>query len=214
MSAHPQLSIEESQKIISYILSLNSDEKSKEKEMPINGTIEFKEQSGEINPGIYVLMVSYLDKGSKNQPDAKLSTRKQVVFNPTKLEAENAIEKSAGLTNWGANDATLVGSIVHDSYIKFNEINFKNLKSIKFSAYYGADYSYKGTLEIREGSPNGPIIGKTQMSYYNKEKGIIKYYDIPVHSTKNKEHLFLVFKNESNKKQYVANANWIILNYK
>ena len=67
MIAHPQLSVQDAQKCISYILSLNSDKKSIEKEMPIEGVIEFKEHIGDSNEGTYVLMASYLDKGNDEQ---------------------------------------------------------------------------------------------------------------------------------------------------
>ena len=94
------------------------------------------------------------------------------------------------------------------------QLNLKGLESIKFSTFYAAKYAYEGDIEIREGSQNGTVIGKTHLKYYNKDKGNIKYYQIPVKPTTNESHLYLVFKNNKNKEQYITNANSILLNYK
>ena len=131
-----------------------------------------------------------------------------------KIEAENAIEKSEGLNNWIAKGEGLVGSIVNNSYIKFSKLSLKGLESVTFSAFYAAKYPYEGDLEIREGSPNGTIIGKTHLEYYHETKGIIKYYQIPVKTTAEESAIYLVFKNTIDKEQYITNANWILLNYK
>ncbi len=215
MAAHPQLKQDEVDKIVRYILSLKPDKRSTKKTLPISGTIEFKEHiTNEQKEGIYVLMASYLDNGNEGQPGSTLSAQEQVVFKAPKIEAENATEKSAGLGNWSVDGENLVGSIVHNSYLKFDTLPLKALESIKFSVFFGGEYPYEGDVEIREGSPNGTLIGKTHLKYYSQDKGLMKYYKIPVKPTTDKNALFLVFKNEKDKDQYIANANWILLNYK
>ncbi|WP_242202762.1 ThuA domain-containing protein [Aestuariivivens insulae] len=214
MSAHPQLQPDEVDKIVKYILSLKPDKSPNKKLLPISGSIEFKEHIGKENQGMYVLMASYLDNGNDGQLEFKLSAREQVIFKAPKIEAENADEKSSGLGTWDAEGETLVGSIVNNSYLKFNNVNLKNLENIKFSVFYASDYPYKGSLEIRENAPDGKLIGSTTLGYHNEHKGAMKYYDIPVRPTQDKASLYLVFKNNTDKEQYVANANWILLNYK
>lgn len=214
MSAHPQLKIEDVEKIIDYILSLKADKDTSEIELPIEGNIEFQDHIGKKSDGVYVLMGSYLDKGNPDQPNSSIPISGQVIFKLPKIEAEEANEKSEGLGIWNAGNSKLVGSINHNSYLRFNDINFKGLKSIKLVSYYTKDYSYKGTVEIREGSKNGKIIGKTKLGYYNEKRGAMKFYDVKVSPTQEKGPLFLVFKNSNNQEQYVANLNWILLNYK
>lgn len=214
MSAHPQLKPDEVDKMVTYILSLKPDNAPAKKLLPIKGTITFNKHINSKNEGMYVLMASYLDNGNDGQPESMLSDRDQIIFKAPKIQAENAIEKSNGLGNWSAANENLVGSIVHNSYLKFDVLPLKDLKSIKFAAFFVGNYAYEGDVEIREGSPQGHIIGKTHLKYYHKNKGRMKYYKIPVSPKTDKASLYLVFKNENDKEQYITNANWILLNYK
>ena len=214
MAAHPQLKTDDVKKIVRYILSLKPDNASTKKLLPLKGTIKFDEHMGSKKQGMYVLMASYLDGGNNGQPESLLSAREQIIFKAPKIEAESAIEKSSGLGSWSAEGENLVGSIVHNSYLKFDSLPLKGLESIKFAAFFAGNYPYEGDVEIREGSPNGNLIGKTHLKYYNENKGSMKYYKIPIKPKTDKAHLFLVFKNQKDEKQYITNANWILLNYK
>jgi len=213
MSAHPQLEVKEVEKVVKYILSLKETKKKVKKGLPIEGTLEFKEHMATDGAGMYVLIASYHDKGNAGQKDSELSAREQVIFKAPKIEAEKADEKSAGLNNWKAGGATLVGSIVHNSYLKFNKVTLNGLKSIEFSAFFTSNYNYKGSVEIREGAATGKVIGKADLSYFNEKKGKMNYYKIKVRPTVNEGLLYLVFKNKKDKEKYIANANWILLNY-
>jgi cytochrome c len=214
MSAHPQLSIEDVEKAIKYILSLKENDNTNEIALGIEGTLEFKEHIGEDNEGVYVLMASYLDKGNEGQPDSSIPVRNQLIFKAPKIEAEDADEKSPGMGTWSAQGEKVVGSIAHNTHLKFDNMGLKGLTSIKLSTFYAADYPYKGTVEIREGSKNGKMIGKAKLGYFNDKKGATKYYQIEVSPTIETGALYLVFKNPTDKEQYITNANWILLNYK
>ena len=214
MSAHPQLTPDEVEKMVKYILSLKPDKTPTKKLLPLKGTINFNEHIDNNNGGMYVLMASYLDSGNEGNPESKLSARAQIVFKAPKIQVEDAIEKSDGLGNWSAADENLVGSIVHNSYLKFGTLPLNGLESIKLAVFFASDYAYEGHVEIRENSPNGNLIGKTHLKYFNKDKSLMKYYKIPVKPKTDKASLFLVFKNEKDKEQYIANANWVLLNYK
>mgnify|MGYP000604427146 CR=1 FL=1 len=87
-------------------------------------------------------------------------------------------------------------------------------KEIEGRGFAGVGIAYEGDVEIREDAPNGKLIGKTHLKYFNKKKRIMKYYKIDVKPTKDEASLYLVFKNKKDKTQYVTNANWILLNYK
>lgn len=213
MSAHPQLKSEEIEKIVDYILSLKSEVKPSEELLPTKGTIEFTEHINSKKEGIYVLMASYEDKGSPDLQGSSLSAQTQIIFKAPKIEAEKADKKSAGLRNWDVNDSRLVGSIVHNSYLKFDKVNLEGLNSIKLSTFYGNNYHYKGTVEIREGDANGKLIGKKKISHFHKKDQQVKNYKIPVSPTTKKGDLCIVFKNEENKEQFIANADYILLNY-
>ncbi|WP_431121032.1 ThuA domain-containing protein [Flagellimonas flava] len=213
MSAHPQLDIEEIGKMVDYILSLSPDESVEETLLPLSGTVRFREHMKGESGGKYVLMASYLDQGNEKVPNSELATSSQVIFTTSKLEAEAADELSDDVGEWEAGGAELVGSIKHDSFIGFENINLSGLKSISFSAFYISGYNYKGVLEIREDSPEGTVIGSTALGYYHESDEGFKSYEIPVRPTAQQSTLYLVFKNPVDEKQFIANANWIILNY-
>lgn len=213
MAAHPQLKVNEVGKIIDYILSLRPNQESQAKSLALSGTLTFKEHLNSKAGGKYILMASYLDEGNANVEGSTLSASEQLIFTAPKIEAEDASEKSEGLGVWNAMGATLVGSVVHNSWLKFDNVSFNQLTSIQLAAAYSANYPYAGTVEIREGATDGKIIGTTQLGYSHPEKGSIEYYEIPVQASIEKGPLFLVFKNPADKDQYVLNANWIMLNY-
>ncbi|MDB4414966.1 ThuA domain-containing protein [bacterium] len=212
MSAHPQLKIEEVQEMIKYILSNNPTLKSNEKNLATSGTLEFKEQLKSEEEGKYILMASYLDSGNPKLKNSALSVRDQIVFKGPKIQAEDADERTDGLGDWNNDGSTLVGSIVHNSFLKFENQSFKNLNSIKLAAKYNPDYNYQGKVEIREKSTTGKIIGEMELGYFDKEKIGTKIYQIPVKPNINIGDLFLVFKNPKDEKQFILNADWILLN--
>lgn len=213
MAAHPQLKVEEVGKIIDYIFTLRQDETSAGTTLPISGVLDFREHPGREAGGKYILMASYLDEGNAQVAGSALGTSEQLNFIAPKLEAENADEKSDGLGVWDNLGATLVGSIVHNSYLKFGNISFKNLNSVQLAAAYTANYPYAGTVEVREGAVTGKLLGSTRVSYSHPDKSSMEYYDIPLQGGTDEGDLFLVFKNPADKEQYVLNANWIMLNY-
>ena len=213
MSAHPQLTSEETEQMVRYILSLKPEHNKAPAMLPLNGVLEFKEHLNEDDQGRYVLLASYLDNGGEGVPESKLAAQEQIIFYAPKIQAEDANKKSEGLGQWNANGEALIGSIVDGSYLAFNSVRFKGLKSVRLSVFFSNNYDYEGEVELREGQVTGPIIGKTRLNYFNKDKGALRYYDIPVHSKSEQNDLILLFKNEKNKAQYIANANWILLNY-
>ena len=214
MSAHPQLNAIEVEKIVSYILTLNPDKRVAVKSLPLQGKFKFDQHLGSDEIGKYMLIASYLDKGNSGQENSALAAREELVFNPFKLEAENADEISKDHRIMGPDHYRFVGSLVHNSFLRFDNINLKNLSSITFAAMYKFDEHFKGRLEIREDSIDGPIIGKARFQYYDKNNRGKKYYKIPLSPTKEKATLYFVFKNPEDTSQFIVRANWIMLNYK
>lgn len=211
MSAHPQLEIVEVKKMVKYILSLDPNKDINEKNIATTGTLEFTEHLKSESAGKYILMASYLDQGNPNLKNSALSVMDQVIFIPPKIQAEDADERTEGLGIWDNDGATLVGSIAHNSFLKFKNQSFKNLKSVKLAAKYNAGYDYQGKVEIREKSPTGTVIGEMELGYFDKEKIGTKFYQIPVSPTIETGDLFLVFKNPKDDKQFVLNADWVLL---
>lgn len=213
MAAHPQLNVDEVGKIIDYILTLGPKQEQAGNSLPLSGSITFEEHLRKKAGGKYILMASYLDQGNAVVEGSTLSASEQAIFIAPKIEAEDADERSKGLGIWKSQGATLVGSIVHNSFLKFDNISFKKLSSLQLAAAYNADYPYAGSVEVRAGAVDGEILGSTKLGYSHPKKAGKEYYEIPLQASEEKGPLFLVFKNPKDQEQYVLNANWISLNY-
>ncbi|MBC8768720.1 ThuA domain-containing protein [Arenibacter sp. BSSL-BM3] len=213
MSAHPQLKVAEVDKIVDYILSLDPKMGKNENLLPLSGEVAFNAHKAKRSQGKYVLMASYSDKGSKAQPESSLSARDQIIFKFPKFEGVNADEKSGGLSKWEVEGEEVIGSIKNNSYLKFNDIGLEGLKNIELFMYFGADYPYEGTVEIRENSSSGNLIGKSSLKYFNKEHGAKKKYDIPVKPSSDFDAIYLVFKGAGDKEQIIGNFSSMMLIY-
>jgi cytochrome c len=213
MSAHPQLKIPEVQKIVDYILSLKPKKEDKTKNLALEGILEFKEHLGKAAGGKYILMASYRDKGNPALDESILAASAQHIFKAPKIEAETAEERSEGLGNWNTQGATVVGSIAHDTYLKYEKVNFKGLKSINLAAKYNANYPYKGVVQVRAGAKDGKILGSAAVGYFHKKKAGKKQYDIELQPYAENADLYLTFHNPADKEQFAMNADWFILNY-
>jgi len=213
MSAHPQLSIQETESIVDYILSLDPDEQPMSKILPLNGTLEFDLHPEEDQPGQYILQAYYLDKGHPDVAESSLSASQQIFFTAPLIEAEDASFLAEGIGPWGSLGATLIGSVTNGKYLGFEPIGFENLTSIKFNGGYNGNYRYGGKVELRKDAIDGPLLGSQELGYYHPEKGVLQSYDIPIKKTTGVGSLYLVFRNANDHDQYVVNPNWILLNY-
>ncbi|MFK7978559.1 MAG: ThuA domain-containing protein [Saprospiraceae bacterium] len=214
MAAHPQLAIEDVEKIVNYILSLNPDKDKMAKDLPLTGVLDFKEHLQAASAdGIYVLMASYLDKGNAEVEGSQLAAQEQFIFKPPVLQAEDADELSQGVNVWKRGRRVVVRGLRDNAFLKFKNLDLENLKTIKLAAYYTKGGRYKGNVEIREGSPTGTIIGTTAVENFNAQKSTRTIYDINLQSTTSKGDLFVVFKNEADAKQSVMNLDRVILGY-
>ena len=212
MSALPQLSVEDVSDMVDYILTLKPQDETPKNSLPLIGSVTFNEHMGKPGEGNYVLMASYRDKGNTSQPNSELTVSEQVVFKSQKIEAENADEIKEGTGTWSTSKSRVVGVLSDGSYLKFNAINLKGLKHLKFAAFYNLDQEFKGSLEIHENSIDGPIIGKQSLIHNGKEETL--YYNIPVTPKTDKADLYLVFKNKEDSTQNICHADWISFDYK
>ncbi|MDX1364637.1 MAG: PQQ-dependent sugar dehydrogenase [Arenibacter latericius] len=214
MSAHPQLKVEEIDKMVDYILSLNKNTESDEDLLPLKGTLNFKEHIGKGSEGKYVITASYLDNGGVGLKEGRLSSQAQIIFKYPKLQAENANELSEELTTWDAMGDNLVGGIKDGSYLTFNNVLLTGLNEIRLSMFFGPDTHYRGTVEVREGRAEGKIIGSGTIDHYNGKDGLKKEVDIRVSPSGNENTISLVFKNETDKELVITNLDWLSLHYK
>lgn len=212
MSAHPHVSVEEARSMVSYILSLNNELDKNVNEIDAKGMLIFDKHKDKNDAGKYVLMASYKDKGNERIENSELSVARQVVFYPPKIQAEEAVERSEELGTWDTGDKILVSSITNNSFIAFDSIQFNELSSIDLNASYIENYAYQGSVELRVGDQNGPVIGTKKFKHFNESKAENKIYNLAVEQMEGMDKLYLMFHNKVNK-QFVMNLDWIYLNY-
>ena len=107
MSPHPQLTVEEVETMVDYILSLDPEKQVEETLLPLSGRLKFDEHLDKEIAGKYILMASYLDEGHPDVSDASLSAIEQIVFTPPKLELEDGIDLAESLGVWEFQGNTL-----------------------------------------------------------------------------------------------------------
>ncbi|MDR6564829.1 MULTISPECIES: PQQ-dependent sugar dehydrogenase [unclassified Arcicella] len=154
MSAHPQLSREETTEMVKYILSLGNVPV--ENRIPQQGNITLKEHVGKEQEGRYVLTASYTDKGSLVAPQGKtkallaLGKTDVLVLRPTKVFGSEADV----LNNIGRQGKRL-GNIHNGSYFVLKNIDLKNIEQLTYR-YSSKDKGAK--IEVHADSPTGEII--------------------------------------------------------
>jgi glucose/arabinose dehydrogenase len=101
----------------------------------------------------YVLDVTYTDVGKP-----KLTAKDSVTLQPRHKEAEHYTRQSGTrvLNNSEGNGAGLVGGISNGDWLSFTPVNLKGVSSIGFRV---ASSTTGGTIEVRQGGPDGPVLG-------------------------------------------------------
>jgi cytochrome c len=120
--------------------------------------------AGELTPSIvaghapkdnltYVLDASYTDTGTPS-----LTASDRVTLQPSHKEAEHYSRQSGirVLNNSEGNGAGLVGGISSGDWLSVTPVNLKDVSSIRFRVASSAN---GGTIEIRQGNPDGPLLG-------------------------------------------------------
>jgi cytochrome c len=152
MSAHPDLSLEDAQTIMSYILTLG-DKKADVKYLPLQGSINFTEHMGKKVAGKYILMASYRDKGNEGQPNASISEMEQIVFTPLTYSytasTENVDDEISGMIEIIKSDATYKVVFISDEGTATNLIDVKVNENVVtgFAALDGSEIEISMKIE-------------------------------------------------------------------
>lgn len=159
MSAHPDLSTEDAQKMVDYILSLST--KTSEKViLPLQGTFTTNVPPTENGKGGYLLRVAYTDKG--NNGLKALSSEKIIVLRNPILSAEhNDDTKGTQLLTTPSRSFNVVE---HLAYVGYKGLDLTGIKEIEINAEASSRSSASGgVIEVYLDSPDGQLIGTTEM---------------------------------------------------
>ncbi|PRY16408.1 cytochrome c [Pontibacter ummariensis] len=150
MSAHPQISNEDAQEMVKYILSLG-DQKKEKTTLPAQGTVSFNEHKKGEPAGRYTLAATYTDKGG--EVVGPLTNSDVITLRNAKVQTAFA-DAHVGFPRWGN---SLSGGD-HKSYILLKDID---LTGIKQFTYEYSSLDKDGEIEVRIDSQGGPVISRT-----------------------------------------------------
>ena len=200
MTPHPELSKSDSEEIVNYIFSLT--EKSKGKR-PIKDNITLKEHVGKGIDGLYLLNATYTDQGANGiEP---LQSRDYIALRNPFVQAEDFDEGNVRLGTITTDVLTYATSINHGSFIRFNSIDLRNVRQLKFRVRPNSG----GIIEVHHGNRNSPLINSVRVPA-RIAGAQAQWIEIisELKETKGIQDLYFVFIDESGKKN-LFDFDWI-----
>jgi cytochrome c len=201
MSPHPELSTENANEIVNYILSLSS--KGETGKLPLKGIIVLKEHIGQGIEGSYLLNASYTDNGA-NGIEPLVSSVHITLRNPY-VQAEDFDEGSASIGTSTTNEFYAYTRAAHNGYMRFNQIDLRHVDELIFRVLPKA----KGKIEVRLDKVDGPVISSVSIS--DKAEGGKTWKEItaPLEETEGTHDLYFVFTSGEGKEQPLFDIDWI-----
>jgi cytochrome c len=162
MSAHPQVSKEDATEMVRYIMSL-ADDKPKQ---PVKGSYL---TTAKAKDGQYIISASYTDKGKSNLSPQTASA--SYVLRPAKLKAVAFDGAKDHMKYKLPTNAEVVVATAPGGYFMFKDVDLTDINSVSLMAFSTKEQTQGGDLEIRIGSPTGPLIGSVEIA--NGTMGIV-----------------------------------------
>ncbi len=205
MAPHPNIGIPEAKQIVQYILSI-ADEKKAVPSLPVKGTLVPKiPQGADASKGVYTLNASYTDKGYNGI--APIAARQSITLrSPTLLFGESEIV-SPGIMKFKMGSSNFLIVTSSATHAAFRHIDLSGIQSITLTVAAPVDQlnAQGGIIEIRRGSPEGPILGQTEFIEPSKDPGLLTgssmppSYKVSVPPNSGMGDLYFIFRNEKTK---------------
>lgn len=202
MAAHPQHSEAEAAEMVKYILSLTDPQK---KPLPLRGAVTTREHIKSRTNGFYVLRANYTDKGSP--ATGTLTGSSMLTLRHPKVEAEDAdISHNVSTRHIDGTDITFLANVQEGSHIGFRNIDLKGIREIHFKA----GTRVKGSvIEVRQGSPNGTLLGKAEVPQVEKFSDSVKPAKAILEYAGDPSDIYFVFRNTDGQKENILFLDWI-----
>ena len=150
MSAHPQLTEDEAEEMVDYILSLGDTSRGFTA-LPVSGRLPLTDHMEDEPHGRYVIRARYTDRGTNVAPP--LTGVDVVTLRPATVPSVFADEHT-GFPRWGNS----ISGGKHKSHVMLEDVDFSGITGFTFG--YDA-WGTPGEIEIRIDSYAGPVIGRT-----------------------------------------------------
>lgn len=200
MIPHPDLSKTEAEEIVNYILSLSE----KADNNFSKGEIKLMSHIGKGLEGSYLLSASYTDLGANGiEP---LQSRDYILLRNPIVQAEDFDEGNVRIGTVTTDFLSYVRGINHNSYIRFNKIDLRHVKQLK----YRVQTHSGGEIELRLGRADGPLISSLSIpARLTDEPTSWKEVSTKLNESTGVYDLFFVFKNQTKQKQNLFDIDWI-----
>ena len=160
MPPHPQLSENEAQQMVEYILSL-AEESDPPASLPVEGTYMPPGAGNGPVEGIVTLRAAYTDQGANGLPGAS-SEETLVLRAPTVVVADG--ELGEGIMKFASPQFPTPMTVVlaPDSYVRLAQIDLTGISEVRFLALTPTQLQAQGgKVEIRLDAPDGRLVGET-----------------------------------------------------
>lgn len=193
MPSHSHLQESDIVQIVDYILSLSPNAAINLKNRrEIEGMVNLNQHN---NQGIYILTASYRDKGANGI--APILRREQLVLRHPLVLAADA-DYFNGTAKANNQDSRLVKFTENRSYIGFQKIDLNQIENLILSI---DPNRREGWFEVRLDSPEGALIGKTEVlsNKLRPQNSKERWFDIniPLQTVQNSADIYLIFQTET-----------------
>ena len=179
MSAHPQLSRDETTEMVKYIMSLGNEPTATK--LPQEGNVDLSAHQGTDQNGRYILTASYTDRGGAITP---MTTSETLVLRPTRIQASDASEIH-NLERQGRR----LGNAYDQSYFVMKDIDLTGINALTYR-YAAKDQG--ATIEVKLGSLTGKVISTIPYTT-TADWRTMASVRAPLQATTGKQDLYFVF---------------------
>jgi cytochrome c len=157
MSAHPQLSQQDAELMVQYIISLVSQSK-RGASLPAKGTFITGVPKDDNGKGGYLLRAAYRDKGTSKL--GSLTTEKIIALRNPSLDPENAdVQSGTQSLTTPSRSFNLVGN---NSHLGYKAIDLTGIREIEFVVQAPPrSGAAGGVIEVHLDAPDGKLLGTT-----------------------------------------------------
>ncbi|GAB3890121.1 PQQ-dependent sugar dehydrogenase [Spirosoma agri] len=205
MSAHPQLSREETTEMVKYILSVGSEPS--ENRLPQQGNLTLNQHVGKEQLGRYLLTASYTDKGAltpaPGKPRTQLALTKTdlLILRPSKVLGSEADELH-DMTRQGKR----LGNIHNQSYFVLKNIDLKGIDQL---TYFYSSKDKAAVVEVHTDSPTGPVISTLAYTATGDWKNY-KEVSTSIQNPGGQHDLYFVFTKPETPNRDLFSLDWLL----
>jgi cytochrome c len=164
MPAHPAITLNDARTIVNYILHFREKNI---RTLPLKGNYTQKDSQGDNGKGTLIIRAAYTDKGATGANP--LTTEKVILLRSPHLNPASAdVLNNADIKKQMMFVVSQNVIPKNNGYIGFKKIDLTGIKQLELSATANPSQGFTGgTIEIREDSPAGALLGETVVTPVN-----------------------------------------------